>query len=416
MVLAAGTTAYADTGALITQTRMLPLPAAQEAVQTAINQGALTAQERHFLAAILLGRSGQLSAAETQLRELLDDTPSLDLVRYELVQILAAQRKFAAARFHLSKLNRPGIATDIRKSYQALDKKLQAAKPWHFSFGLSVEPTNNINRATEKQTVEILGLPFDVDDATAAKSGVRTNIRLGAERRMTLNDKTVSGVGVFVSRVGFGSIDEENLELGLNAFVASQVSQNLHVRGNFSAVRSFVGRAPAANAATGSLAFAFPIANTVQQTVQIGRTHLDFVNPSLNDGTSDYVSTVLRFQPTAARAFRIGASVSDSNALLPKDQFTSWSVSAGISQILPRGLLLDVDLNVGQRDYKGPNPLTGQRQSDDFAVLEGSVTLGQTQVWGFSPKISVRYEQTDSSFDARSFDALSTGITFTRSF
>jgi hypothetical protein len=401
---------------ILVRVQTLPVQDAYAAAQEAVASGELTGAERRFVHAVLLARTGQLAQAETELRSLLQQHPELDKVRYLLVQVKAQQGKYGRARLQLTRLMRPGADPELLQLYRQLDRQLVADNPWRFTYVFALEPTNNINRATDKQVVEIFGLPFEIDNATAARRGVRTSLQFGAQRRFALSDRTSAALGGFASFVSDGEKTRDNLELGLTAALSTELAQNTTLSANLSLMRNFVARNPRFDRRLGSVTLRFPLAAKISQAVTIGQSYTDYEHPLIKDGATRFVSTQFLLRPSQTRLLRFGASLSQARAQRLRDQYDSGSLSFGISQNLGKQILLDAGLTLGRRKFLGPNPLTGQRQKDSFRVFEGDVTFGNLQLWGFAPKLGVRYEQVDSSFAAKSFDTFGASFTLTRQF
>lgn len=379
-------------------------------------QAQLTTAEQEFALAASLMRIGQPAQAQQILQGILHQNPEFDKVRYLLVQSLAMQGKYAPARRHLAWLMRPGTDPEVLAAYRALDHRIAQVKPWRYAFSFGLRPTDNINRATDKQVVELFGLPFVIDNATKAKRGVRRNLQIGAERRFVLGPKSAATLGGFLSYVGTGDHTQDNVELGLTGAYSTAFSNTLTFRANMSYLRNFIGQLPSHDRRSISVSLQFPLTTRLQQEITLGHSHIDYVNPTIRDGASRYVSTLFRFRTSDRQSIRFGTVISQSRALRLRDQYDGRSLSLGMTQRIGKSLILNATAVRGKRDFIGVNPLTRQKQQDLYHIIESDVTFSNLQLWGFSPQVGLRFEKVNSSFHAKSFDTLGASFTLTRQF
>jgi hypothetical protein len=123
--------------------------------------------------------------AELAFRRILDRDPRLLRVRLELARTLFIEKKDEQAdyQFRLAAGERPSgmVARNIVRFRDAI----RARRSWRFNFDIGFAPDSNINSATDKQSVEIYGLPFQLDPSARAKSG--TGVFVGGDASVRLN-------------------------------------------------------------------------------------------------------------------------------------------------------------------------------------------------------------------------------------
>ena len=111
--------------------------------------------------------------------------PRLLRVRLELARTLFMAKKDEQAdyQFRLAAAEHPSalVARNIIRFREAI----RARRAWRFSFDVGFAPDSNINSATDKETVDIYGLPFRLDSAGRARSG--TGMFVGGDASIRLN-------------------------------------------------------------------------------------------------------------------------------------------------------------------------------------------------------------------------------------
>ena len=141
--------------------------------------------EAQFVEGMTAYRAKDYRSAETAFRRILDRDPSLLRVRLELARTLFMEKKDEQAdyQFRLAAAAHPAavVARNIVRFRQAL----RARRSWRFNIDFGFAPDSNINSATDKQSVDIYGLPFRLNSDVRAHSG--TGLFFGGDASVRLN-------------------------------------------------------------------------------------------------------------------------------------------------------------------------------------------------------------------------------------
>jgi outer membrane protein len=148
--------------------------------------------ERDFLDGLIALALKNFAKAEELFRKILESDPNLVRVRLELARtlFLAAKDEDADYHFKLAIAQRPppAVIANIARFREAL----RARRAWRFNLNFGIAPDSNINSATDKERVDILGLPFQLDPDSRARSGTGfiaggdASIRVSRESRVPL--------------------------------------------------------------------------------------------------------------------------------------------------------------------------------------------------------------------------------------
>ena len=128
--------------------------------------------ERDFLDGMnAMGRK-DYPRAEAMFRNILARAPNLVRVRLELARTLFLMKKDEEADYHF----RLAIAQHPPKAVIAniarFREAIRARRAWRFNVNFGIAPDSNINSATNKEQVDIFGLPFKLDASARARSGI----------------------------------------------------------------------------------------------------------------------------------------------------------------------------------------------------------------------------------------------------
>ena len=141
--------------------------------------------QRDFLDGMISYAGRDYRRAETMFRRILDRDPKLLRVRLELARTLYMQRKDDQADYHFRLVAGEHPSEGVLRNITHFREEIRARRAWRFNFDFGFAPDSNINSATDKQTVDIYGLPFRLDPGGRARSG--TGKFFGGDASLRLN-------------------------------------------------------------------------------------------------------------------------------------------------------------------------------------------------------------------------------------
>ena len=141
--------------------------------------------EREFVDGMSAFAAKDYRHAEAIFRKILDRDPRLLRVRLELARTLFMEKKDEQAdyQFRLAAAANPGAT--VARNIVRFRQTIRARRSWRFDFDVGVAPDSNINAATDKESVDIYGLPFRLDPGARARSG--TGLFAGGDASVRLN-------------------------------------------------------------------------------------------------------------------------------------------------------------------------------------------------------------------------------------
>ena len=123
--------------------------------------------------------------AEAIFRAILDRNPRLLRVRLELARTLFMEKRDEQADYHfrLAAGEQPSAA--VLRNITRFREAIRARRAWRLNFDIGFAPDSNINSATDKESVDVYGLPFQLDPSAHARSG--TGVFVGGDASVRLN-------------------------------------------------------------------------------------------------------------------------------------------------------------------------------------------------------------------------------------
>jgi tetratricopeptide (TPR) repeat protein len=148
--------------------------------------------ERDFLEGMVALARKDYPRAEELFRKILEKDPNLIRVRLELARTLFLEKKDEDAEYHfkLAIAEHPpeAVVANIARFREAL----RARRAWRFNLNFAIAPDSNINSATNRDRVDLYGLPFKLDPSARSRSGTGwiaggdANIRLRRDSKVPI--------------------------------------------------------------------------------------------------------------------------------------------------------------------------------------------------------------------------------------
>jgi len=326
-------------------------------------------------------------AAEAAFRRILDRDPSLLRVRLELARTLFMQKKDEQAdyQFRLAAASHPGpmVAQNIVHFRQAL----RLRRSWRFNVDFGFAPDSNINSATDKQSIDIYGLPFRLNSDARAHSG--TGLFFGGDASIRINRQRLpiyfGGYGHWV-RYSDHRFDD--------AYAGAEAGPEFGIAGGrlrttVTALSRWYGGKPLEKSFGAHFAYEKLLGNSwtlgaallVRRNDYSGRRDVDAWDVEVR-------ASVDRPLGPAMLGFAYVTAERD----WAKDRgqaFRRASLGIGVQKEIGWGLRPQLSVNVAREVNDGPLAPFGIRRSDWFIEGSASIYKRDWNVSGFAPSFSV---------------------------
>ncbi len=192
------------------------LPAALELLQRRYAADARDVETLFLLGMVALGENDYARATGWFRRALVIE-PSSTRIRLELARALYLDRRYEDAfrQFQRARAGNPPPAV-----IAAIDRFMAAIrheKRWSYSVNVAIAPDTNINNATSARQAEIFGLPFELDDASRARSGVGLDVGASAEFAPRISNRASVRLGVSAERREYAGRDFDDMTVSGHA-------------------------------------------------------------------------------------------------------------------------------------------------------------------------------------------------------
>jgi hypothetical protein len=352
--------------------------------------------ERDFLDGVRSFQAGDYRRAEALFRRILDRDPRLLRVRLELARTLFMEKKDEQADYHFRLAAAAHPPAQVSRNIYRFREAIRARRSWRFNFDFGLAPDSNINSATDKQTVDIYGLPFVLDPTAHARSG--TGIFAGADASVRLN--RFGTIPIYLGAYGqWLAYRDHRFDDSYAGFEAGPEFGLAGGRIRSTATgfyRWYGGRLLVA-----SFGWHLDYEKLLGDKWTLGGTllvrHNDYARRRDVDGW-DAEGRVTATHPLAPDTLAFGnAGIERNWAVDPGQAFWRESLRIGVLKEIGWGLRPQIDLRFAHQAGDGPlAPFAGRRR--DW-LLEGTASIYKRDwsIRGFAPSLSLTYTRNFST-------------------
>ncbi|ODU21995.1 MAG: hypothetical protein ABS87_04645 [Sphingomonas sp. SCN 67-18] len=343
--------------------------------------------EARFRLATLRESRGDLQGAIDCYRAILDEKPGAQRVRLELARVLALQGDESGARRELRRAGAAGLPEDVARAVDQFALALRSSRPLGASIEIALAPDSNINRATDRDTVDTVIAPLQLDDDARARSGLGVTLSGQAFWRADLSRDAalLSRVSARADLYGAGQFNDVVLSLASGPEFRA-AGARWRPAGVYT--RRWFGGDHYSDSYGGSINVLKPL-NRVSQiemeaTVLANRYTLN----RQQNGTLIDVNAAYDRAFSTRFSTRIGARVTRQAAAEPSLATTGFSLEAVASRQIGKQLVF-IQASAGRLKSDARIPLFTEVRKDRRYDVTAGLLLRQWSFKGLSPLIRV---------------------------
>ena len=344
--------------------------------------------ERQFLDGMNSLAARDYRAAEAAFRRILDRDPGLLRVRLELARTLFMQKKDEQAEYHFRLAAGEHPSMPVLRNIGRFRKAIRARRAWQFNFDVGFAPDSNINSATDKQTLDIYGLPFRLDPTARARSGTGAFVGGDASIRLNRFGRIPVYMGAYGRWLRYRDHHFNDAYAGFEAGPEFNLGEG-RLRATATGLMRWYGERRLVTSLGAHLDYERPIFDkwTVGGTLLV--RHNDYARRRDVDGwdAEARVSASRPLGPTTLASAYVG--VERSWAIDSGQAFWRAKMGIGMLKELGWGLRPQLALEFARQAGDGPLAPFGKRRRD--WLLEGTASIYKRDwnVGGFAPSLSV---------------------------
>jgi len=363
-----------------------------------LERDAAGGEERRFLQGMLALASNDYARAETLFRAMLDRDPSLLRVRLELARVLFLQHDDPAADYHFRLALAGQPPATVVQTVNGYRQIIRNRRAWRFDFGIGIAPDTNINGATNRQRVSILGLPFELDDDARASSGIGLAVNAEGSYRFRRETRMPVYVGAYGRSIRYGRSEFDDEYVGLDAGPEFNTRFG-RLRAAMTAGTRWYGKETYNDSLGMRLLIESPVATRwgFGGSVEFRALHHP-QRPFLDGHTYDLNLSLSRVLGPATLG-NVWAGAQRKTAAVDAYSSRTVRLGGGISHELGWSLRLGLGAEAARTLYDQPLGIFADRRKDSSAFAYVSVAKRDFRIAGFTPTLRMSYAATASTID-----------------
>lgn len=352
--------------------------------------------QRDFLDGLISYSARDYRRAEAMFRRILDRDPRLLRVRLELARTLYMAKKDDEADYHFRLAAAEHPSSPVMRNITNFRNAIRERRSWRFSLDLGLAPDSNINSATDKEMVDIHGLPFRLDRNARARSGTGRFVGGDASLRLNRSGKVPIYIGGYARYTRY---DDHRFDDAYAGFAAGP--EFALAGGQWRTTVTGLMRWHAMRPLVSSFGARVDYERLVGNQWNIGGTLLvrrnDYARRSDVDGW-DLEARASASRPLGLTSLGFAnAAIERSRAVDRGQAFWRGRIGVGILKEIGWGLRPQLRLDLARQINDGPLAPFGEQRQD--WRLEGSFSVSKRDwnVEGFAPSLSATLTRTYST-------------------
>jgi hypothetical protein len=390
------------------------LVAARQLVDSLAEAGA-GGTERDFLDGMISYSGKDYRRAEAMFRRILDRNPKLVRVRLELARTLYMENKDDQADYHFSLAAAEHPSVQVMHNIANFRDAIRQRRSWRFNVDFGFAPDSNINSATNKESVDVYGLPFRLDPNARARSGTGKFVGADASIRLNRFGKIPIYVGSFGRWTRYDDHRFDDAYFGLEAGPEFHLAGG-ELRATATGLKRWYGGRLLLTSVGGRLDFDKLVGNDWSVGGRLLVRHNDYADRSDVDGWD------MEARASASRPLGITTlgfadlSVERSRAQDSGQAYWRQQLGVGVLKEIGWGLRPQINLNVARQVNDAPLAPFGTQRRD--WLLEGSFSIYKRDwnVQGFAPSLSLTITRNRSTLTLYDEKRIRGEIRLTRAF
>jgi len=346
--------------------------------------------ELHFLSGKIALARKDYPRAERQFRTILMREPNLVRVRLELARTLFMMKSDEQADYHFRLATAAQPPAAVLANIARFRAAIRERRAWRINVTLAIAPDSNINAATGRETVDILGLPFKLNPDARAHSGTGMIVGGDASLRLARNNP----VGLYLA--AYGRVTNYQRSEFDDVYLGGEIGPEIrldggHLRATATVFHRWYGGRALNTSVGGKFEFDRIYHGKTAVDASLALRHDDYV------GREDVDGWVIEAALSANRALSPSlagfgyATVTRSAARDPGYAYWGGRVGGGVLKEVFWGLRPQLAVEVGGQVNDGPMSLFGRLRRDWSIKASASIYKRDWRIAGFAPSLRVSY-------------------------
>ena len=371
--------------------------------------------ERRFLLGAVYMRLGQPREAAEQYEAILVIRPDLTRVRLELARAHYAAGQDDKAKYHFQLSLGDKLPSSVESVVEGFLSAINARKRWSAYVSIAALPETNAVRRTDRETVQIGGATFRLNEDAREASGIGTQLSAG---------------GAYFPTVGSGL--RGHFALSTAAKLYEQSAWNdIALVGKAGLTRLFDGGSASGGVQAGrrwqgTAGFQSSVGPWARVDYRLSnRTHasanaiVDYRKHDERDDLDGWrisLNPAVRYVLDSQTLLEAGPQFELVEARAAHRSSRLTGLGVGVSRAFENGITASLSASAQVNGYRGEDPLFGKTREDRIGWLSARVLHRSFQLSGFAPYVGYTYERSTSNIPLHNYENHGAILGLTREF
>lgn len=368
-----------------------------------------------FLLGMIAFKKENFTRAEDIFRDILNDRPDLVRVRLELARTLFFMERDQAAAYHFRLALADGLPPEAEANIRRFLNAIQQRKTWSVQANFSLAPDTNVSAGPKDRTVELFGLPFELDDDAAEQSGIGFSSSLSA----AYFPKLIGDLRLELR--GGGSITDYENNTFDDVFLFAEAGPRFQKRGFSASIlstfsRRFFGGDGFSTSFGGKLSINKGLTSRTRMNIRFAGAHQEYDTVEARNGPVYSAGVTVAHALDTRSTVRAGATVTREQTRSPTLQNTQYGLTAAYQREMPWGITAEAGPQVYYRSFDEFDDINQTVRSDWTFGGSIFITKRDWRLYGFAPVFSYQFLRNESNTDRFDYTRHRFNVGLTRTF
>ncbi len=372
---------------------------AAESDLAAVDEDRADRNDVDFLRGTLAEAKGEHQRAIGFFRAILVRDPTLSRVRLDLARALFETGDDEAALYQFRMAEADGLPPEVEVNVQRYLAAIRRRKHWDVSVSAGVAPDSNVNAATIVRTIQIFGLPFQLDQSAQKASGIGFEGGLGGAYQIDLDSTKRLVFGGNVQDLDYAGHQYDDRSVGLFIGPRWLLGQDSEVSAKVVGSRRWYAGEPYSWSGGGRVDGETILDPrwTLDGWIDVEKVEYDTI-PLLN-GPVAAVDVGATYGIDVASFVRTDVTITREQTAEPSFRDMQYLLSVSYYHDLPYGFGVLIGAGGGLARYDQIEEAFGATRHDVTAIYRCGLSNKQLNLFGFIPVVNYTHTRRTSDID-----------------
>ena len=371
--------------------------------------------ERRFLLGAVYMRLGKPSEAAEQYEAILGIRPGLTRVRLELARAHYAAGQDDKAKYHFRLSLGDKLPSSVESVVEGFLNAIDARKRWSAHVSIAALPETNAVRRTDRETVQIGGATFRLNEDAREASGVGAQLSAGAAYAPIVGTGLRGHLALSTAAKLYGRSAWNDIAVVGKAGI-TRLFDGGSVSGGLQAGRRWQGTAGFQYSTGPWGRIDYRLSPRIRLSANTNVEYRRHDERDGLDGRRVALNPVIHYVLDSQTLLEVGPQLEAIHTRADHRESRLVGVGVGVSRAFENGITASLSGSVLRRGYRADDPVFGVRREDTVMWLSGRVLHRSFQLSGFAPYVGHSYERSRSNISLHNYENHSVVMGVTREF